>query len=209
MFNVKIFNSTTSFSCNVYVCSSSKGNFVVDPGYVDDRLLKYIASIGGIDFILITHGHFDHIYGLNKLTSLYPNASVYAYKDELEVIYDPRKNCSLAFDGNRLEIEKDIIPLDESTININNYSIKVIHTPGHTKGGAVYIFDEEKAVFFGDTVICESIGRYDLPTSNEAKLFNSLTKIKELKLSLDYIAYFGHGTPYKVEKLLKINSYLR
>ena len=206
---IKLFNTSATFACNVYVCSSKKGNFIVDPGYVDDKMLNYISSIGGIDFILLTHGHFDHIYGLNKLTSLYPNVEVYAYKDELEVIYDPRKNCSVLFDGRRLEIEKDILPLDEGKINIKGYTLNVLHTPGHTKGGAVYLFEEEKAIFLGDTIICESIGRYDLPTSNQAKLLNSINKIKELKLPLDYYAYFGHGTPYKVEKLLRVNIYLK
>lgn len=209
MMNVKQFNSNTTFSCNVYICSSKQGNFIIDPGYVDDKMIKYINEIGGIDFILITHGHFDHIYGLNKLVDLYPNVDVYAYKDELDVIYDPKKNCSVLFDGRRLEIEKDIIPLDEGMIAINGYKIRVIHTPGHTKGGVIYIFDNEKSVFFGDTVICESIGRYDLPTSNQAKLFNSLNKIKELELSHDYSAYFGHGNPYTIEKLFKVNNYLK
>lgn len=207
--NIKLFNNPFEFACNVFICSSNKGNFIVDPGYCDDKMLKYIDSIGGIDFILLTHGHFDHIYGLNKLTSNYPKAVVYAYKDELEVIYDPRKNCSIAYNGIRLEIEKDIVPLDEGTIRLGEYEIKVIHTPGHTKGGAVYILDDEKVIFFGDTIICESIGRYDLPTSNEAKLFNSINKIKELNLPSDYICNFGHGNSFKVERLLKVNTYLK
>lgn len=209
MLEIKKFENTKGFSCCVYICKSDKGNFIVDPGYFDDKIHNYIKSIGGIDFILITHGHFDHIYGLNAICQLYPEIDVYAYKEELDVIYDPRKNCSVFFDGSRVEIEKDIFPLDEGIILIKDHSIRVIHTPGHTKGGVIYILDEEKVVFTGDTIIGESIGRYDLPTSNFSNLCNSLNKIKELKIPNDYKAYFGHGEPFSFEKLYRVNNYLK
>lgn len=206
---IKRMENTKGFSCNVFICKSSKGNFIVDPGYVNEKMINYIKEIGGIDFILITHGHFDHIYGLNSLTNLFPECEVYAYKDELDVIYDPRKNCSIFFDGNRLEIEKDILPLDEGKIKIKDHLLRVIHTPGHTKGGCVYIFDDAEAVFTGDTIICESIGRYDLPTSSHASLFNSINKIKELNIPSSYKAYFGHGEIFTFEKLYRVNNYLK
>ena len=206
---VKRFIANVGFSCNLYVCKSEKGNFIVDPGFCDDKVLKYISSIGGIDFILITHGHFDHLYGLNKLVKQYPNAKVYAYKDELDVIYDPKKNCSLLYDGVRLEIECDIFPLEEGKITIEKHNIFVLHTPGHTKGGAIYVFDDEQTVFTGDTIICESIGRYDVPTSNEAQIFNSLNKFKALNLKPNYNVYFGHGDSYTIDKLFKVNIYLK
>lgn len=209
MFEVKKFETRATFACNVYVIKSDKGNFIVDPGYCDNKMLSYINSIGGIDFILITHGHFDHIYGVNTIVKEYPNAIIYAHKDEIDVINDPRKNCSLLYDGSRLTIEKDIEPLDEGNIKLSNHLVNVIHTPGHTKGGAVYIFNEDKVVFTGDTIICESIGRYDLPTSSENKLYQSIDKIKKLNIPTDFKAYFGHGEPYTFEKLYRVNIYLK
>ena len=209
MFEVRKFENRQSFSCSVYVVKSEKGNFIVDPGYCNPRMLDYIDSIGGLDFILITHGHFDHIYGIHHLIDRYPDCEVYAYKDELDVIYDPRKNCSIYFDGNRLEVNVEVNPLDEGVTKIKNHNVKVVHTPGHTKGGCLYIFDEDKAVFTGDTIICESIGRYDLPTSSEASLFNSLNKIKKLKIPSSYIAYFGHGEPFSFDKLYRVNPYMK
>ena len=206
---VKRFETRASFACNVYVCKSEKGNFIVDPGYYDLKMLSYIKSIGGIDFILITHGHFDHIYGVNTLVKEYPNVEIYAHKDEIEVINDPRKNCSYLYDGSKLTLDGDIIPLDEGKMKIKDHQIFVLHTPGHTKGGAIYIFHDEQVVFTGDTIICESIGRYDLPTSSENKLYDSINKFKKLNIPSTYRAYFGHGESYTFEKLYKVNIYLK
>ena len=103
----------------------------------------------------------------------------------------------------------DINYLDEGEININNYIINVIHTPGHTIGGCLYLFKDEKVIFMGDTIICESIGRYDLPTSNEYELIYSLKKIKKLNLSDDITCYFGHGYSLTYKNLLAKNYYLK
>ena len=209
MFQIKKFETRAVFACSVYVVSSEKGNFIVDPGYYDSKIANYIQSIGGIEFVLITHGHFDHISGINSLIKDYPNATIYAYKDEIEVINDPRKNCSYLYDGSKLTIDKDIEPLDEGKMKLFNHDVNIIHTPGHTKGGVIYLFDEGKAVFTGDTIIGESIGRYDLPTASENKLYQSLDKIKKLNIPNDYKAYFGHGDPYSFEKLYRVNIYLK
>lgn len=71
----------TKNSCNVYVVSSDKGNILIDPGHYDDEIRDYIYEIGGLDAILLTHGHWDHTFGLDRLKADFPDAPVYMPED--------------------------------------------------------------------------------------------------------------------------------
>lgn len=207
---VKRFCSKKMFSCNVFIVSSEKGNFIIDLGYFDKEIDNYIKSIGGISFVLTTHGHYDHIFGLNDFHELYPNVPIYAYREEMDVIYNPRKSHSFNHPERRNYIpDFNLIDLDEASYNLNEIKFDVIHTPGHTKGGVLYYFKEDNILFTGDTIIGESIGRYDLPTGSEVELYDSLNKIKGLNIKDEVMIYSGHGESYPYGKLKKFNIYLR
>ena len=87
------------------------------------------------------------------------------------------------------------------------FDINVYHTPGHTKGGACYYLPEEKVLFSGDTVFCESIGRADLPTGNGAELVRSVQKILEA-LPEDTAIYPGHDEATSVAHERRYNPFL-
>lgn len=74
---VKIFRSSYQFSGNVYVVHSEKGTILIDLGYYDSRIKKYLMVIGNLDAILLTHGHWDHIYGLDSLKADFPDTPLY------------------------------------------------------------------------------------------------------------------------------------
>lgn len=74
---VRMFQSRRQFSCNVYVVSSSKGNVLIDPGHYDEEIRNYLDEVGGLDAILITHGHWDHTYGLDRLEEDFPGVPAY------------------------------------------------------------------------------------------------------------------------------------
>lgn len=210
---VRTFVSRDYFSCNTYIVSKDNINFIVDPGCYNKKIKEYISSLGGLSFILCTHGHFDHIGSLDEILSDFPDAKVYAFRDEIEVIMNPNKSLTSQCPDRGSDFHSyipkcDINALDEGLNRIQNIEFEVIHTPGHTKGSAIFLFKEDHICFMGDTIICESIGRTDLPTSSQEELFSSLKKIVSLNISRETECYFGHGYMLKYEKLLEKNIFL-
>lgn len=204
---VKRFENRRSFSCNLYVVSIDKTNFIVDPGYFDEEIEKYISSIGGISFVLITHGHFDHIGGIDLIKEKYPNVNFYANEKESKVIYSEKYNCSK--DMHIPYIPSIYIDYFLEGINeIEGIKFEVISTPGHTIGSVIFYFDKEKVLFTGDTIIGPSIGRSDLPTGKDVDLYNSLSKIKERKFDDQVMVYSGHDNSYNYGTLKRYNPYL-
>ena len=207
MLKIQTFVNRRAFSCNVYVCSDENGSFIVDLGYFDSEIEAYLKTVAPVRFVLQTHGHFDHIMGLNTFSVKYPYVDIYCFKDETALAKDSNKNGSL-MTGSPYIAECDFRPLSEGRGTLAGREIKVIHTPGHTAGSCMFYLENEKTVFTGDTLIESSIGRTDLPTGSEIEIFKSLEKIKAIKFSDDVEFYFGHGSPFKYSELVKYNSFM-
>ena len=115
---VQKFVNTKAFSCNLYILSGEKGNILIDPGYYDESIHNYIVKIGGISSILITHGHFDHIMGINDLIKDFPSCKVYIFALEEKLFFKPSLNCS-SFISNPYIPSCPIEPLQEGKYQIN------------------------------------------------------------------------------------------
>ena len=97
---------------------------------------------------------------------------------------------------------------DEDEINFGNGLLfKVIETPFHTSGSVCFLYEKEKAIFTGDTLFKNSIGRTDLPTGNERLVKNSLEKLKKLDQSIK--VYPGHGDETTLKREFENNPYLK
>lgn len=173
---------------------------IVDPSFVDDDTIKTVARI---DFILLTHGHVDHISKVLNVKEKF-KAKIVCHEDEALLLANPNANLTSTF-GMDLIITPDITLKDGDCLNIGNLEIKCMHTPGHTQGGACYIMEEH--IFTGDTVMAGTIGRTDLPTGNYNTLMGSIAKIK--KLEKNYILHCGHGGDTKLDVEKKSNMYFR
>ncbi|MGN1295931.1 MAG: MBL fold metallo-hydrolase [Bacilli bacterium] len=205
---IQKFVNSKSFSCNLYILSSEKGNLLIDPGYYDESIRNYIQKIGGISSILITHGHFDHIMGLNAIYQDFQDVKVYIFDLEETVLLKPSMNCS-SYIGQPYIPTCPLELLQEGKFKIDGYEIEVIHTPGHTKGSCMFYFKDENVLFTGDTIIGQGIGRTDLPTGSESKLFASLYKIKNFNFNDSLRCYFGHEKPLNYGQLKEINYHLK
>lgn len=180
---------------------------VIDPGFDSPELENAIQSIGAgnVSAILLTHGHFDHILGVNKIKSL-TNAPVYLHSDDALFPSDNSLNLVDLFLSSKLEpFTVDVALNDGDTIDVGNLKIKVIHTPGHTAGGCCYCVED--TIFTGDTLMKCSAGRTDFATGSYSQILSSLEKLKNLKG--DYHLYPGHGEESTLEFERKNNPFLR
>lgn len=178
---------------------------VVDPGDRSDELTSEIDRRGGqLRFILLTHGHYDHVIGVAELCNRY-HPEVCVAEAEMELLQKGLYNLSSvhnirinSFSVDRMLHDGDIIALGESRI-------RFIATPGHTAGSGCYLVDD--CLFSGDTIFCESIGRTDFPTSSMRDMMRSVQRIKDLEG--DYAVYPGHDMFTTLAHERKYNPYMQ
>ena len=192
-------------NCYIVNKEGSASCLVVDPGDEGEKIASYIKKKNlSCEGILLTHGHFDHITGVSELISLV-GGKVYACEKERELLMDPQLNAS-ALTGQEVALEPEILLRDDQHFEAAGLAFRVIHTPGHTKGGCCYYSEEEKILFSGDTIFMESIGRTDLPTGNGRELLDSVRN-KVLTLPDDVKIYPGHGPETNVAYEAANNPY--
>lgn len=193
---------------NCYIVSNeaTKEALVIDPADHADRIEQYLKVNDLVcKGILLTHGHFDHIMAAADLAAS-TKAQIYAQEEEASLLKDPAMNASHRF-GKECSLTPDVLLKDQSLLEMAGFLIKVIHTPGHTSGGACYYFTEHDVMFSGDTLFLEDIGRYDLPTGDGKVLVNSIQH-KLMLLEDQVIVYPGHGDPTTIGHERVHNRYI-
>ncbi len=162
-----------------------------DPADRGDLIYDKLTEKGYVvDLILLTHGHFDHIGGVEKLREL-TGAKVGCHEKEVGMCNDAYLNLSNDY-GMHLKITPDITYKDGDIIEAAGLTFKVLFTPGHTSGGCCYYSEEANIVIAGDTLFEESVGRTDFPTSSTSELLRSINE-KLFTLPDDTYVYPGHG----------------
>ena len=177
---------------NMYLMADEKSGEAVLIDATEDlpEIKETVKKLGvKVLYILLTHGHFDHILGLNSLKKSL-NAPAVICKDDLVISDNINEFTRLFGLPDSVPPKYDMYIKDGDEILLGSYKIKVIHTPGHTEGGVCYLVDGK--LFSGDTLFKGSVGRTDLFGGNFNKLSDSI-KNKLFKLDDKIEVFPGHG----------------
>lgn len=199
---------TGSLQVNTYlvVDEVTKKGFLVDPGGFSHKIADEILKKGYmLEYIILTHGHGDHIGGVEEFVKLYKNAKIVSSELEKDMLMNPALNFSRETCGRSIEITPDITVNDNDTLTVGNLKLKFIITPGHTVGGMSILVG--KFLFSGDTLFQQSIGRTDFPGGSFDEIKASIRN-KLFLLPEDTQVLPGHMGPTTIGFEMRNNPFV-
>jgi len=180
----------------VYDEDTMKG-ILIDPGAYSKGIADKIKELGiDIIYIILTHGHADHIMGVEEFKADFPSARVVANVKEKEMLGDSDFNMSVQF-GHPTAFDADVYVGDEEEMDAGGLHLKFLYTPGHSPGGMCVYLPEENTLFSGDTLFQASIGRTDFPGCSFEALEKSVHE-KLWPLPDDTQVFPGHMGPTNI-----------
>jgi glyoxylase-like metal-dependent hydrolase (beta-lactamase superfamily II) len=205
MFTVGLFST----NCYVVGCKQTQIAVVIDPGFdkasETEKALDHIdRNYAELKYVINTHGHPDHTFG-NSLVKNKFNAKIVIHQNDAHLLEDLNNEIGQILGLRNVSPSPDILLRDGDTIEFGKETLKVIETPGHTRGGICLI--GKKEIFTGDTLFMGSIGRTDFPESSQEEMKRSLKKLKTLQDSLT--VYPGHGSSTILGEEKHCNPFLK
>ena len=177
-------------NCYIAYCENTKKAVIIDPGGDAAKILAAVAREGLlVEAIINTHGHADHVLANVKVQDA-TGAPLWIHSADADMLGSGSRNLSAFLGGATSCGKADRLLSDGEILPVGDFSLTVLHTPGHTPGGISLLTD--KTVFVGDTLFAESIGRTDFPGGSYSQLINSI-KTKLMTLDDEVKAYPGHG----------------
>ena len=164
-----------SYASNTYVIISGGDSAVVDPSIEVKEILDALNGTK-LRYILLTHGHFDHILKLDALKCA-TGAEICIHESDAKMLTDPELNASDFFGLDFVSLGADRVLHNGEALPLGRESIEIVHTPGHTPGSVC--FDCGSELVCGDTLFTSGYGRYDLPGGDAKVLFSSLKKLAD------------------------------
>ena len=199
-------NTVFGYSSNCYLLVSGTESAIVDPSIETDIILSAVnASESKLKYIILTHGHFDHMHTLDELRDA-TGAKVLVHKDDAETLTNSALSLFTYFGyPDTTYHPADVLLEDGDVLELGDECITVVHTPGHTPG--CICLRTGNGMLTGDTLFDMSVGRYDFPRSNGVKLRDSIKKLYEGYP--DDKIYPGHGPSSDMLTQIRKNPFTR
>ena len=195
-----------SVNCYVLGCENSHDGIVVDTGGDVDLIEQAVRKHGlKISSIINTHGHFDHVGGNRRAVASF-GARLLIHQADAFLLGKVAEVAGMYGMTGENSPEPDEFLYDEMEIAFGNYTLKVLHTPGHSQGGCCLYIKNESKIITGDTLFADSIGRTDLPGGSHELLLESI-RTKLFTLPDNVTAYPGHGPHTTIGHEKRCNPY--
>ena len=199
------------FETNCYVVrvdEAAKDCLVLDPGFDAQQVVDFLVEreLNPVAVIL-THGHADHIVGVDAVRRQFPKVRVFIHKLDATMLTNSAANLSSLVGRPYMAEPADALLEDGETVEQAGIRLEVLHTPGHTPGGICLYARQEGLAFVGDTLFADSVGRTDFPGGDMGQLIRGI-KSKLLTLPDNTVVYPGHGMRSTIGREKRANPFL-
>jgi glyoxylase-like metal-dependent hydrolase (beta-lactamase superfamily II) len=199
------------FQTNCYCVRSDEragGCLVIDPGLDAAPLVQFLEQEGlEPKMIVLTHGHVDHVAGVEMLRERWPAVQVGIHRLDASMLTDPARNLSMLAGTMTSARPAQILFDGDGIVQLAGMEFQLLHTPGHTPGGICLYAQKEGVVFVGDTLFAGSVGRTDFEGGSFARLMESI-RTKLLVLPETTKVYPGHGPVTTIRSEKRFNPFL-
>ncbi|GAA0331209.1 MBL fold metallo-hydrolase [Oceanobacillus oncorhynchi subsp. oncorhynchi] len=179
-------------NCYIVYKKEEKDALVIDPGGEPEKIIAAIEKHQlNVRAILLTHAHFDHIGGLERVRE-FTNAPVYLHKAEWDWLGEPKLNGSAKLMGQPVTAQAADKELEEGPLEAGGFFMEALHTPGHSPGSISFVFPEDNFAVCGDVLFQQGIGRTDL-VDGDIDILEHTVREKLYRLPEDLTVLPGHG----------------
>lgn len=193
-------------NCYVIYDEKTGEGAVVDPGRFTEEVQAEVKKLKKVKYILLTHGHFDHMWEVKKTKDI-TGAPIVISKADAKCLEGDENNLYQHVGQEPEWIKGDIFIDEGDELFLGDEKIKVMLTPGHSPGSVCYMMEESKAILTGDTLFCLTCGRIDMEGGDPAAMLESLKRLKAIEG--EYDIYPGHNRATTLQQEKVRNRYLK